>query len=44
MADESLELLSNHIAAAGKVWIVDLFPARTLLPPLLDFPAVNTAN
>ena len=29
MADEGLELLSNHIAAAGKVWIVDLFPPRT---------------
>lgn len=28
MADESLRLLSNHIAAAGKVWIVDLFPPR----------------
>lgn len=32
MADESLELLSNHIAAAGKVWIVDLFPALKHIP------------
>ncbi|CDO74770.1 hypothetical protein BN946_scf185001.g18 [Trametes cinnabarina] len=29
MADESLELLSNHIAAAGEVWLVDLFPPHT---------------
>ncbi|KAI0701738.1 cytochrome P450 [Earliella scabrosa] len=32
MADESLELLSNHIAAAGKVWIVDLFPPLKYVP------------
>lgn len=31
MADESLELLSNRIAAAGIVWMVDLFPPRTSL-------------
>lgn len=29
MAGESLELLSNRIAAAGVVWLVDLFPPRT---------------
>ena len=38
MADESLELLSNHIAAAGKVWIVDLFPPRTSSPPVAILP------
>ena len=27
MASESLEILSNRIAAAGIVWMVDLFPA-----------------
>ncbi|KAI0717422.1 cytochrome P450 [Cerioporus squamosus] len=32
MADESLELLSNRIAAAGKVWIVDLFPPLRHIP------------
>ncbi|RPD65443.1 cytochrome P450 [Lentinus tigrinus ALCF2SS1-7] len=32
MADECLELLSNHIAAAGKVWIVDLFPPLKHIP------------
>ncbi|KAI9063683.1 cytochrome P450 [Trametes sanguinea] len=32
MADESLELLSNHIAAAGKVWLVDLFPPLKYVP------------
>ncbi|KAI0324071.1 cytochrome P450 [Cubamyces sp. BRFM 1775] len=32
MADESLELLSNHIAAAGKVWFVDLIPALKHVP------------
>ena len=29
MADHGLELLSNRIAAAGIVWMVDLFPPRT---------------
>ena len=32
MADESLELLSNRIAAAGIVWLVDLFPPRKCSP------------
>ncbi|TFK93396.1 cytochrome P450 [Polyporus arcularius HHB13444] len=32
MADESLELLSNRIAAAGNVWIVDLFPPLKHIP------------
>ena len=32
MADESLELLSNRIAAAGIVWLVDLFPPRKSSP------------
>ena len=33
MADESLEILSNRIAAAGVVWMVDLIPARTSRSP-----------
>ncbi|KAI0826666.1 cytochrome P450 [Trametes gibbosa] len=32
MADESLELLSNRIAAAGIVWLVDLFPPLKHIP------------
>ncbi|TBU57403.1 cytochrome P450 [Dichomitus squalens] len=32
MADESLELLSNRIAAAGVVWLVDLFPPLKHIP------------
>ena len=32
MADESLELLSNRIDAAGIVWLVDLFPPRKYSP------------
>ena len=34
MADESLELLSNRIAAAGIVWLVDLFPPRKCSPTM----------
>ena len=32
MADEGLEILSNRIAAAGIVWMVDLIPACTFRP------------
>ena len=32
MADEGLEILSNRIAAAGIVWMVDLIPACTFHP------------
>ncbi|KAI0635121.1 cytochrome P450 [Trametes polyzona] len=32
MADEGLELLSNRIAAAGVVWLVDLFPPLKYIP------------
>ncbi|KAH9919494.1 cytochrome P450 [Epithele typhae] len=32
MADEALDILSNRIAAAGIVWIVDLIPALKHLP------------
>ncbi|OJT07746.1 O-methylsterigmatocystin oxidoreductase [Trametes pubescens] len=32
MAGESLELLSNRIAAAGIVWLVDLFPPLKHIP------------
>nr|ANC28044.1 cytochrome P450 [Polyporus umbellatus] len=32
MASESLDILSNRIAAAGIVWIVDLFPSLKHIP------------
>ena len=41
MADEGLELLSNRIAAAGIVWMVDLFPPRTSCPPVLACVALR---
>lgn len=31
MANESMDVLANEIAAAGKIWLVDLFPIRESL-------------